>query len=188
MDGTPGAEKAARMRKDFDHGFSLPAREGSPESEDLLAVRLYGDGYALRVGEITGVSAGRKILPLPGAGAALLGLAGIRGVLVPVWDPAALLGYPSARREPRWLVTASGEAPWALAFEEFDGYFRVPKSEFHRAPPAGRPPAGMAAGASAREALASEACMAGGAMRRVIHLAEALKAVQAIIQSRKKEG
>jgi chemotaxis signal transduction protein len=177
--GNGHSEKARRMREEFDGSFALPARDGATESADLLAIGVHGDGFALRVLDIAGIAAGKKILPLPGAPAALLGLSGIRGALVPVWDLATLLGYGVGgvtRREPRWLVLGPGEAPWALAFEEFEGYFRVPRSDLLR----------VAEGVSAEPAasgFAQETCSVGGAMRKVIGMGKLLEAAKAIVLS-----
>jgi chemotaxis signal transduction protein len=180
---TDHSDLALRLREEFDRAFSLPAREHAVENADLLAIGLNGDGYALRVPEITGIAAGRKILPLPGAPAGLLGLSGIRGALVPVWDLAALLGYGTAgvtRRELRWLVLGPGEAPWALAFEEFQGYLRIPRSDLHPIADGG----GAAAGTGpAGAGFARETCFVDGSLRKVIGMQDLLEAVKAITHS-----
>jgi chemotaxis signal transduction protein len=54
----------------------------------------------------------------------LLGLVGLRGVLVPAYDLRALLGYPNVIAL-RWLVVAA-DTPVVLGFEQFDGHLRVP--------------------------------------------------------------
>ncbi len=123
--------QALAMREEFDKTFALPPQPDPPESVDLLVIRLRGDNFALRVMEIAGLLAGKKIIPLPGATPALLGLAGIRGILVPVWDLATLLGYAGQSRGARWLVLGQGGSPWALAFEGFNGFFRMRLSEIH---------------------------------------------------------
>jgi purine-binding chemotaxis protein CheW len=73
------------------------------------------------------VHSDRPVTPLPGPQAALLGVAGFGGAIVPVYDLAALLGHPVPER-PRWLVVAAGTPPLALAFHNLDGHVRVPTS------------------------------------------------------------
>ena len=54
----------------------------------------------------------------------LLGLAGSRGALVPVYDLGALLGYPRDGSR-RWLVTTAGAVVVGLAFDRFEAHVRV---------------------------------------------------------------
>jgi purine-binding chemotaxis protein CheW len=79
--------------------------------------------YALRLAEIAGLFPDRKIIPLPGGPPALLGIAGFRGAILPVYDLPALLGL-SLEPAPRWLAMAAG-APVAFAFTALDGLLRV---------------------------------------------------------------
>ena len=71
--------------------------------------------YAVRLSEISGLFADKTITRVPGGAAALLGIAGFRGAIVPVYGLRALLGHSGAQ-SPRWLVIATA-APVALAFE-----------------------------------------------------------------------
>lgn len=132
-------EKARALREEFDRSFALPVHSDFAEWEDLLAIRVHGDGYLLRVLEISRLDAARNILRLPGSPPALLGLAGIRAALIPVWDLSVLLGYGATPAgsftargdgdDRRWLALVAGETPWALGFESFEGYFRVPRAD-----------------------------------------------------------
>jgi purine-binding chemotaxis protein CheW len=119
-------ERAAALRREFDQSFALPPRTESVATEDFLAVRIGAEACALRLGEISGLFADRKITPVPGGGPAQLGIAGFRGTILPVYSLQALLGRPSPER-PRWLVVAAG-APVALGFEAFQGHLRVARS------------------------------------------------------------
>lgn len=117
--------RVQRMREAFDAGFAeLPVEP--PATEGLLAIRLRGHPFALRAGEIAGLVAGRKIIPLPERAGPFLGLAGYRGLLLPVWDLAGLVGYGGPGGGGRWLVLGQGAAPWAVAFDVFEGTHRVP--------------------------------------------------------------
>ena len=118
--------RAAELRRQFDRAFAEARPPEPPPSEDFLAVRLAGEAYALRLGEIAGLVAGLTISPVPGLGAPLLGLAGIRGTVTPVYDLAAMLGHPPTQR-PRWLAVAA-DARTSFAFGELEGCRRVPAS------------------------------------------------------------
>src|ERR1039458_7695948 len=85
--------KAAALRQAFDQSFALPPPPASQEVEDLLAIRVAGNPYAIRLRDIAGIVAGRKVVPVPAVRLDLLGLAGIRGGVVPVFGLASILGY-----------------------------------------------------------------------------------------------
>jgi chemotaxis signal transduction protein len=120
----PGlAVRAAALRAEFDHAFALPSRTASAANADLIAIRAGAEPCALRLAEITGLFADRKITRLPGGHSALLGIAGFRGALVPVYALTALLGMSVAPTS-RWLVLAAA-APVALAFDAFEGHLRA---------------------------------------------------------------
>jgi chemotaxis signal transduction protein len=117
------AERAVALRLAFDRAFVEPIRFDATLKEDLLAVRIGAQAFAIRLSEITGLFADKKITPVPGSHAALRGIAGFRGAIVPVYDLQTLLGHPNAQSS-RWLVIAAA-APVALAFEVFGGQLRV---------------------------------------------------------------
>jgi chemotaxis signal transduction protein len=118
------AQRLARLRGDFDRSFAEPLRRHDEEHDELLAIRAGGRPYALRLSQTSGLHPDRPVTPLPGRLAALLGVAGFSGAIVPVYDLAALLGHPAAD-PPRWLVLAAGAPPLALAFHDLDGHVQV---------------------------------------------------------------
>lgn len=128
---SPVSEKAAELRRAFDEARAIPFSERAEQAENLLAIRISGDAYAIKVSEIAGLATGRKIIPLPGPIPELLGLAGIRGKLVPVYNLTALLGYSSDAEQPGWLALCGTEECFALAFHEFEGYLRVARGELY---------------------------------------------------------
>jgi purine-binding chemotaxis protein CheW len=77
----------------------------------------------LRLSEIAGLFSDKKITPVPSRVTTLLGIAGFRGTVLPVYDLHAFLG-PAMTKPPRWLVVAAN-APLALAFEELDGHLQI---------------------------------------------------------------
>jgi chemotaxis signal transduction protein len=118
-------ERAAELRFAFDRAFGEPLQIDTTAKEDLLAIRAGGQACAMRLSEITGLFADKRITRVPGGEAALLGIAGFRGAIVPVYSMQSLLGPGhSAAQAPRWLVMARA-APVALAFEAFEGQLRV---------------------------------------------------------------
>jgi chemotaxis signal transduction protein len=118
------ATRAAELRAEFDRGFTVALRGEASTKIDLIAIRVGGEPFAIRLAEVAGLFADRKITRVPGGQAALLGIAGFRGALLPVYSLRTLLGVPGAT-PPRWLVVVAGAA-LALAFDGFEGHLRAP--------------------------------------------------------------
>ncbi|HKC49983.1 MAG TPA: chemotaxis protein CheW, partial [Myxococcota bacterium] len=122
---------AATLRRDFDRSFAEPLPARSSGDVELLAVRVAGEPYLLPLRELAGLVADARVVGVPSALAEFLGVVGIRGVVVPVYDLGAILRQVSARRA-RWIaLTARGRI--GLAFDAFDGQRRVPSGELHAA-------------------------------------------------------
>jgi len=117
--------KVAEMRRLFDESFGLALPEQVAAPEPMLAITLEGERFALRVGEIQGIAMSQeKIVPVPSRVPELLGLTGIRGVVVPVFSLARLLGFDSERGQALWLVFCGDrQSPIALAFERMERQF-----------------------------------------------------------------
>lgn len=123
-DTTSGiAERAAQLRSVFDRAFAVPVRADATVHQDLLAIRAGAEPCAIRLSEVAGLFIDRRITPIPGSNAALLGIAGFRGAILPVYSLRTLLGHPGTNPQ-RWLVIAA-TAPIALAFDLFEGHLRV---------------------------------------------------------------
>lgn len=134
----PGmAGRAAELRLAFDRAFAEPARQDTAATTALLAIRVGAEAWAMRISEITGLCADKTISRLPGSDASLLGVAGFRGVIVPVYGLQALLlgrsPAPAPPPPPRWLVMAAA-APVALAFEALEGQLSVAPDAITAAP------------------------------------------------------
>jgi chemotaxis signal transduction protein len=125
----PGVTAEA-LRREFDEAFARPVRERSVDHVALLSIRVAGQPYALRIDELGGVAAGRRITPVPSSDAAFAGLVGIRGALFAVHDLAALLGVPRREHARRWVALTTGEGRLALAFAELEGHLRLPAAAF----------------------------------------------------------
>jgi purine-binding chemotaxis protein CheW len=132
MNGRPrtaATRSAAELAREFDRRFADPARAADEEVEELLAIRVGGDAYAVRLRDVSGLVADRKIVPLPTPEPALLGIVGLRNGLAPVYSLAALLGYGPAAEAPRWLLLVGPGPQFGLAFPEFDGHRRVARGD-----------------------------------------------------------
>lgn len=121
-------QRAEKARRAFDETFSLPTPPEPGEHEELLAIRVAGDRFALRLTELLALHPRRPITPLPGGAPALLGLAGVRGRLVAVYDLAQALGYGPAGTQGRWLACCRVDPGAALSFDDFEGDISVPRA------------------------------------------------------------
>jgi chemotaxis signal transduction protein len=124
-------ERLAELRGAFDRTFAAPAHARLEDPVSLLRIEIGGQPFALRTLELSGLAADRRVVPVPSRRAELLGLAGLRGTLVPVFDLARLLGVPRHEVEPRWLALAGRENPLALAFDRLEGYVEVAPECLH---------------------------------------------------------
>jgi purine-binding chemotaxis protein CheW len=117
---------ADELRRAFDRSFSLTpkADAGAAIVENLLAFSIGSHAYALRFAEVSGLFVDKKITWLPSPVSELLGVAGLRGALLPVYDLGMLLGY-ARTAAPRWLLITAA-VPVGLAFNRFDGHLSVP--------------------------------------------------------------
>jgi chemotaxis signal transduction protein len=117
------AKRAAELRLAFDSSFANRPSVERSATQDLLAIRLGSQKFALRLTEISGLFADKKITFVPGGSEYLLGMSGFRGVIAPVYDLQRLFGYPGGQA-PRWLVIAR-TASVGFAFDAFDGQLRI---------------------------------------------------------------
>lgn len=159
--------RAPALRSAFDRTFSEPPALAAAITEDLLAVSISGDAYALRVSELSGLVSNRKVVAVPTRALHLLGVAGVRGALVPVYGLAGLLGYDAARSPAPWLALCGRQDPVALAFEQLEGFLRVPRADLY--------PVGI----ELSKQHVAEGVRAGGVTRRVVDTRSVLTALQA---------
>jgi chemotaxis signal transduction protein len=115
--------RVEQSRLEFDQSFAQDTRGYLRSRENVLAIGLGSERCAVRLSDVAGVFADRGITRVPGHIPALLGIAGFRGVVVPVYDLPALLGHAPVV-SPRWLMLAAA-AQVALAFIDFDGLLQV---------------------------------------------------------------
>ena len=129
-------DSAAILREQFDRSFASAPAMLAPGSVNLLTIRLGNELHAIRLADISGLHADRRILTLPGPMPELLGVANFRGQIVPVYQLAALLGKP-AGPAPRWMVLTQASAPLAFAFETFESHLCANAEQWIAAGPGG---------------------------------------------------
>lgn len=117
-------DKLRALREEFDQSFQIAAGAGGVEQLDFLVLRIAGDLYALRLSEVASLQANRTVVPVPSVLPELLGIAGFRGTLTPVYDLGALLGY-SPGDALKWLVVAHWPTPIAFAFDRLSAHLRA---------------------------------------------------------------
>jgi chemotaxis signal transduction protein len=159
-------ERSIELRQAFDRSFSEAPVVGTGELDDLLDIRVAVDAYAIHLNQVTGVFADKPVTPLPGSFPELLGIAGFRGAIVPVYDLRTLLGYPRGGSQ-RWLVLAAGQTRIAFAFDQFEGHTRVPRTAF----------AEEYGGENQRRHV-REVVRTAGFVRPIVHLPSILEAIQ----------
>jgi chemotaxis signal transduction protein len=158
--------RAAELRRDFDRSFAVAPTSAEAARQDLLAVGLGSRRFALRLSEIAGLFVDKKVISVPGSGPNLLGIAGFRGAIAPVYDLQKMLGL-AASHAPRWLVIAAA-APVAFAFEAFDGQLRV------------SPGAIKAQAADETRGFTTSFVEADGVLRPIIELSSVLKLIKTV--------
>jgi purine-binding chemotaxis protein CheW len=150
----------------FDRTFAEAPRADAGPQDDLLAITIGGDPYAMRLSEVAGLYPDRRFTRLPGSVPALLGVVGLRGILLPVYDLRTLLGYAKAAT-PRWLaVIADGQV--VLGFEQFDHHLRVPRRAIADA---------GAGSVASRPHAVREVVHTDGLVRPIIHVPSVLEAI-----------
>ena len=165
--GIGGSDTAAALRCAFDASFAARRTLEAPVLEDLLAIRVGSQPYALRMSEIAAIHLDRKFVPLASRMSEMLGVAAFHGVLAPVFDLRALLGYPQGPT-PRWVVLARTPDPVALAFDLFEAHLRVPGEDVFSETPEHK---------GARQRHVRGAVRTADVVRPLIHVASIIEAL-----------
>ncbi len=138
MSTSDSASRARELAEAFDRAFALPERVAEESGMPALAIRAGSDAYVLPLDGLSAVSRRAKIVALPGAPLAQVGVAGIRGGLVAVFSLPALLGYDVPVAGLEWIAVTAGARPLALGFEVLEGQIAVPKTAVVAAPTGAR--------------------------------------------------
>ncbi|MFP5502240.1 MAG: chemotaxis protein CheW [Candidatus Sericytochromatia bacterium] len=132
------------LRQAFDRVFAEPPTEEEQGLEELIVVRLGGERLAIRLTALAGIERLDRVVPLPGGPPGFLGLAGLRGRLVPVFDLAGMLGRPAGPFT-GWVAVVGRQEPVGWAFDELVGVETVAREAI-------KPAEAQAAGALVPEA------------------------------------
>jgi purine-binding chemotaxis protein CheW len=154
-------ESALDLRRAFDAVFAASPPVAMP-MEDMLAIGLDGVPYAVRLTEVAGVFRGRRVVLLPGRLPEFIGVAGIQGRIVPVYDLRRLMGHPPAAPS-GWLLLVLVPHPLGLAFDAFAGQLRVTRDQ-------------VAAAQGARTHV-RHAVAAAGPLRHLVDIASVVEAI-----------
>jgi chemotaxis signal transduction protein len=148
-------ERLEDLRQSFDRAFAEAREPRRDETLTLLSIRVGRDPHAVRLSDVAALELRCAVTPVPSEHPELLGIAGLRGAVVAVFDLAALIG--ASRGDAPWVLLAKG-APVAFAFAEFEGVWSVRAEELVRAQ-------------GARGARAQDVVLRGGQPLPVIDLA-----------------
>jgi purine-binding chemotaxis protein CheW len=92
-----------------------------------VRVLVADEHYALPVADVLEVAELGDITPVPGAGAAMLGVRNLRGQVLPVVDLATLFGLPPADPE-RIVIAERGGLRAGLAVDTVAGVEQLPEA------------------------------------------------------------
>ena len=120
---------AAELARAFDARFAAAPPEAVGPVERLLVVGVGEARAAIRLRDLAGLFAVPRIARVPDGAPGLLGIAGVRGRVVPVFDLAALADRAMSTRGPAYLAIAAGLAPVGLLFRGAIEYVEVPGVE-----------------------------------------------------------
>ena len=92
-----------------------------------MRVLVADEHYALPVADVLEVAELGDVTPLPGAGAAVLGVRNLRGQVLPVVDLATVFELPPAHPE-RIVIAERGDLRAGLAVDAIDGVEELPEA------------------------------------------------------------
>lgn len=161
MTGIAAGDRARALRETFDAGFAGAPALQTDANENYLGIGIGGDAYAVNLAEITGLFTGREIVALPAPYPEILGVASLRGQIVPIYSLRAFLNYPAAGEKQRWIVLAGPQI--GLAFDQFDFHARIAQDQ-------------IAAGRSGRGHIPSMATI-GDTQRPIISIRSILETI-----------
>ncbi|HEY3324615.1 MAG TPA: chemotaxis protein CheW [Planctomycetota bacterium] len=122
---------AAALRAAFDESFAAPPAAATPGLLQFLGFRIGSETLCVRLEEVEEVVLQSAVLPLPEQPPEMLGLAAVRGQIVPVFSLGGMLGYtPDPKSETCILLCKSAE-PVGLAVTALQGQFQMPQSALH---------------------------------------------------------
>jgi chemotaxis signal transduction protein len=125
VSGSLTVDAAAELRRQFDGSFAVPVERARAGTRDLLAVRVGGDRCAIPLDAVARLARTPELTPAPDQLPTFLGIGTHQGANVAVYDLAGLTGRTRVGRA-GWMVLTVVDRALALAFDDVDGYLRVP--------------------------------------------------------------
>ena len=124
------ASLAEKLRQQFDDSFTRPAEVQDRGVERLAVVRAGSVSVAVRLNELAGIQVLPAVIELPGDVPFRLGISGIGGRAVPVFDLAGILGcgVPDACLR---IVLIHGDDRVGLACHELVGQLDLSANQIH---------------------------------------------------------
>ncbi len=117
-----------KIAASFDSGFAHAFAGTRRETLNYLACRVGTESLAISLSDLSGLQRRAKIVPLRSTVSGLLGVAGLRSRLMPVYRTSVLLGIPVAGQPEKWIAVCGSEQPIGLALDEFEGYLQADPS------------------------------------------------------------
>lgn len=128
------SKSAALLKEDFSLDFTHPPETFKEPGERFVLIRLSNRRFALKMTEITQLHPAGQILKAPGSFPNALGVVGLRGHLVPVFNLAYFVGIDTQTH--RWLAhvlprpgTYSDE--FAITFEQQEGHREIQLNDIY---------------------------------------------------------
>lgn len=117
-----GSSILKSVAEEFDQAFANPPELAAPAADGYLAFRLAGEPFAVSQRELAGVLSDCRVVSVAGR-AGLLGIAGVRGRVVAVFDLAQLvMNSPTPFSDRQWLIWSAAQRDAAFCAERFEDY------------------------------------------------------------------
>lgn len=120
-------KSAFQLKEEFDEQFASPRVLMPTRTDEFLIIRVGASRFALRVQELGGMFRCPKVIPFPSENAAVMGLLGVQGSIVVVYDTGMLLGATAARSATGWILLRRTDRSCGLFFDAPEGYRVVPR-------------------------------------------------------------
>lgn len=101
---------------------------------DLVVFRINGQPYAMRIDCLEGIEAVQHITPVANAPANIIGIANIRGEIVPIMDVASRFELKYTSNTPEYLLVRIDKDPLCFKVDSVDGMRNFEPEELLRVP------------------------------------------------------
>jgi chemotaxis signal transduction protein len=124
-------ERVEFLRRAFDESFTRPFALRSSSAHELLTVICGRERIAVDASELSFVEPRIDFTALPGAPPGCVGVAGVRGKLVVVYELSRLLGYEPVEGAHSVLISRE-EPSLGFSVQRIERYVRVEDEKIHR--------------------------------------------------------